>query len=424
MIKKFLFNVNNINKNAYFWNTLAGIISAVQSIILLIVIARTIGEEAAGVFSIAWAEAHLALSIGRFGMRNYQVTDAKQVYSIDEYVSSRVVTCIAMGCVGAFFVVKGYFFDGYSLEKCGIIIGVCAIKTIDAFSDVITGWFQQNGRLDVGAKVESTYTSFGLITFFLVLVFSENLLVSICATFFVCLFVAVILYYYAVPYFGVIGIIKINKRVFSLLSKCIPLCLVSFFTIYIGNAPKYAIDSCLTEILQARYNYLFMPVFAIGLLATFVFFPIMSKLGALKKDNKIEEIQFIVYKQLIIILAITLAAIIVAFTIGTPILSWIYNENLVTYRFELCLLMVGGGLLAVTNLLNVIITTFRKQKYLIYVYLFVSIVAKIMSNYFVINYRIKGAVILYTFEMFMLVLLLGIISTSIIIKEKKLYYEK
>ena len=61
--------------NAYIWNMAGGMLYAFQSVILLMVITRTVDLYSAGIFTIAYASANLFLTIGKYGMRNYQVTD-------------------------------------------------------------------------------------------------------------------------------------------------------------------------------------------------------------------------------------------------------------------------------------------------------------------------------------------------------------
>ena len=80
-ICSFFENSNNIIKASYFWNTLAGLLNAGQSVVILMVISRINGLEDAGIFSIANAIASLMLTVGNFGMRNYQVTDINEKYS-------------------------------------------------------------------------------------------------------------------------------------------------------------------------------------------------------------------------------------------------------------------------------------------------------------------------------------------------------
>ena len=54
-----------------------------------------------------------------------------------------------------------------------------------------------------------------------------------------------------------------------------------YLVIYIGNAPKYSIDAVLSSQEQACFNYIFMPVFVIGLLSRFIYQPLIGKMALL-----------------------------------------------------------------------------------------------------------------------------------------------
>ena len=72
--------------NAAFWNTISGLINAGQSAVILIFISRYLGQSAAGIFSIAYALGNLFSTMGKYGVRNFQVTDVKEVFLFHEYL--------------------------------------------------------------------------------------------------------------------------------------------------------------------------------------------------------------------------------------------------------------------------------------------------------------------------------------------------
>ena len=82
--------------------------------------------------------------------------------------------------------------------------------------------------------------------------------------------------------------------------------------------------------------------------------------------------------------------------IGIPILSLLYNTDLHEYRNELLILLLGGGFLAISGLLNIVVTIMRFQSALLWGYFVVSILAFLFSNYIIDLYGIAGAAWLYT----------------------------
>lgn len=416
MLYKILFETTNTIKSCYIWNTLSGMINAAQSVILLIVITRTNSLYDAGVFSIAYAIANLTLTVGKYGMRSFQATDIVERYSFNDYLVSRIVTCCCMFLLSAAYCVYGVSCLAYTHEKVVIVLLVCLWKMIDALEDVFHGQLQQKGHLDVAAKAISLRLILGLIAYIVFLCVTTSLVIS---TAMCCIFSLV-------AFLALTGIIRKNihiqknkfksNSVKQLLVVNFPLCIGGFFSIYIGNAPKYAIDAYLSETLQACYNFIFMPVFVIGLLASFIFNPILTDLARAKAESNHSLFFKMIYRQIIVIACISVIIIFSAFLIGIPILTWIYDIKLNAYRLELCILLIGGSFLALVSLFSVIVTVLRKQKKLVLGYLIVAVLAKLLSPYLVVKYQIFGAACLYSCLMLALMVYFAVI---VIFESKK-----
>ena len=94
-IEKFIFNNDkNIKSQSIIWNLIASLLNAIISAYLLLVVTRFIGIKAGGIFVIASTLAYQMLTIGNYGMRNYQATDTLNKFSFNEYLYSRYITSI------------------------------------------------------------------------------------------------------------------------------------------------------------------------------------------------------------------------------------------------------------------------------------------------------------------------------------------
>ena len=118
-------------KSDMIWNTASGIIDAAQSILMLSLITRICGLQDAGIFSIAYSISILMLTISRYGMRDYQVTDLKEKYDFNVYFSSRVVTTIGMMFASIVRVAFNYVYRDFSVYKSLVVLLVCTLKSID-----------------------------------------------------------------------------------------------------------------------------------------------------------------------------------------------------------------------------------------------------------------------------------------------------
>ena len=395
-LKGIFLNTKDVEKSAYAWNTASGLMFAMQSAVMLIVITRTNGLEDAGVFSIAYAIASLMSFIGEYGVKKYQVSDINEKVSFTDYHSHRVITCLVMFVTFVIYVGAGYVRGQYSTNKFWVIIFVCMLKLVEAYADVYYGRYQQSRRLDVAAKTNTFRIGLAMIACMISLAVTHDLLTSVIIWFVVALITMCMSSMLVASEYGGIHF-RINKEaLITLTRECLPLFLGSFLLLYVGNAPKYAIDAVLDDTAQACYNFIFMPVFVIGLLANFVFNPILVKLAHKWDRREMKSFKKIVIRQIGVIAVITMAAITVALTFGCPVLGWLYNADLHEFRPHLTILMVGGGMLALVNFFTVVVTVVRGQKHLMIGYVAVAAAAKLLSHNYVAKYGIMGATVLYT----------------------------
>ena len=108
-----------------------------------------------------------------------------------------------------------------------------------------------------------------------------------------------------------------------------------------------------------------------------------------------------------------------AYLLGVPVLSWLYNTDLAPYKNELLILLLGGGFLGLSGLLNAVITIIRYQKSLMWGYAIVAVIALLFSNKVVAAYGMMGAAVLYTMLMGILCIIFALLFVLGIYKGKK-----
>ena len=390
-----------ILRSAYRWNTAGGILFALQSTFMLIVLTRVCDIYVAGVFTIAFANANLFMQIGHFGMRKFQASDRKGQYSFREYFASRVFSCFTMTATAAAYVAYSAVTIGYTHEKALIMFIMCVFKAIDSLEDVYTGAYQLQNRLDVGARMVTIRLALVSLGFIVASIVSMDLLFSITVTTALsALILAVQVQYVRRKYkLPSMGRPMSLKSVSHLIFDCLPLFIASFLLFYIGNAPKYAIDLLLDDASQAIYGYLSMPVFVVTLLASFIYNPMITSLTDQWNKGDIRALVFSFTKLFGAIVAITLACVGGAWLVGIPILGVLYNTNLADYLNELLILVIGGGFLAITTLATLGITIIRFQRVLIPLHVAFTAVAFFGSNFAVASFGLSGAAWAYTLIM-------------------------
>lgn len=418
-IRAILNKTNNVSRSAYIWNAINACMSAAESPVILMVLTRTNGKTDQGVFSIAFAVAALLLFLGQYGFRRFQSSDILEKYSFEEYYGSRFISCAAMLVATLVYCLYGATFRHYSASKFAVVFLICMLKEVQAFADVIHGRMQQLGRLDVATKASCFRYVMEMLAFGAALVITHNLVLSSL----ICVIVSVVVFmltsYNAARDFCVLKPSFRWDRMKLMFIEGFPLFVSLFLNMYISNAPKYAIDAYLTDEVQAIYNMIFMPAFVIQLIAHFIFNPIITTYAEVWQEKKIGKFRKLVLKQCLVILGLEILAVVVALTIGIPVLSWIFATDLGRYKLALLIVVIGGGFLAYTVFFNTVITIVRLHKTLLYSYAGTAIAALLLSKFFVINYGILGAVVMYAVLMAILALILAAITFWKISAEQK-----
>ena len=415
-IVRALEKTGNINRSAYTWNAINACLSAAQCPVIVMVMTRTNGVVDTGVFSIAFAVATLMLYVGQYGLRRFQSSDLREKYTFMEYHGMRFITCGIMIAASLAYGAYGIIFRDYSTVKFLVVFMVCLLKVVQAYADVIHGHMQQRGRLDVATKASSSRYLLEIVACCVTLILTHNLILAMGVTLVVSVVGLLLTSVNAARnYCASMKPTFPGYKIRRLFIDGFPLFISLFLNMYISNAPKYAIDAHLTDEIQTYFNVLFMPAFMIQLIAHFIFNPILTTYAKLWLSGKKEDLRRLgrlIRNQCFVVLGLTALAVAVAATIGIPVLEIIFGVDLQGMKKELCILMVGGGMMAYSVYFSTVITVIRKQQYLLISYGIVALAAKVLAGWFVSNQGISGAVLFYAVLMAVLSVMLFVIMIA------------
>lgn len=404
----------NQNRSSVIWNAVGGMFNAGQAAILLVFISHKMDLVTAGIVTIAYAVANLFLSICKYGVRNYQVTDIKERFTFGDYFYSRCITLAGTFVLLAFYLAYECWFGGYSFEKVTIVFEVTVLKLVDAFEDVYIGRYQQVGRLDAGAKIMALRLMISTALICALILVGAGIYLSLFGGILLSVVfdIYVIRNTFSITQTMLTG--KCTRNIVDLLKYCLPLCIGITLSIYIGNVPKYMIDGYMTEEVQAVFGYIMMPVFVITLLNQFIYQPMVKGLGDLWDNRDFHGFKRSIIKQCLIVIGLTFIVIIGGLLLGLPVLSMIYNVNLSAYKSEFFVLLLGGSFYALAYYLNVPITTIRRQNYIAYGYGIATVLSVIFGRQFVLSKGMMGAAMLYLgVNMFLVIAYILVLVTGI-----------
>lgn len=383
-------NERKIFLKNFIWNIMGTGLNSFNSLFFLIIVTRINGINDAGIFSIAYSTALILYTIGLYSGRLCQVTDIENKVKDKDYIVNRIITCILMIIIAIIFVV----IKQYSPYKMGVFVLLCVYKATEAFSEILYGIMQKSDLLYRSGQSLTIKSLGGLLIFFIIDYVTHNLIFA-CSAIIVLNIITILIFDCIMvckklidfnTNINMTNVWHIFKTEFFVFAN-------SFAGIYVLNAPKYAIDSYLTEDIQAIFGYIMMPATVITLFTQFVFMPYLNQMRQMYEQKQIKALEGIAFKIKMAVLAFGIFATVAAFVIGPEVLSLIYGEELRPYRMNLTIILASYIMYGISYVNLVLLTTTRDTFVQFVVYAITMVVAFIGSNLLVQNLQINGATI-------------------------------
>ena len=389
-------------KEIYIWNILGSLANAGLSVIILMVVTRTLDNQKADIFSIAWAISQLMATIGCYQIRVLQATDVEEKFAFRRYFEFRIVTIVAMMICSCIYV----YIKHYTAYKAIIIIIICGYRAVDSLADVFEGWFQQKERLDLAGRALFIRVIIAIVGGGICLVGMHDLL----ALSLMLVFIYVVgLLLYDIRYYNKLKVLEKqkenqnNKWLQGLLVAGTPLFVNAYLLMDIMNTPKIVIDAAimnggLQNGSQTIFNILFMPA-SVLTLAYIVFRPLLTKMAIEWTMGRIKNFLKIIGSIMCCLLGMSILIIGGSVLLGIPVLSVLYAIDLTMYKRELLMIILGGCFCTFSYVLDNALVVIRKQYLLVCAYVVSWVYVKIFAHTFVDKWGIMGAAIVYTTSM-------------------------
>ena len=408
-------------KEIYIWNILGSLANAGLSVIILMVVTRTLDNQKADIFSIAWAISQLMATIGCYQIRVLQATDVEEKFTFRQYFEFRIVTIVAMMICSCIYV----YIKHYTVYKAIIIIIICGYRAVDSLAGVFEGWFQQKERLDLAGRALFIRVIIAIVGGGICLVVMHDLL----ALSLMLLFIYVVgLLLYDIRYYNKLKVLEKqkenqkNKWLQGLLVAGTPLFVNAYLLMDIMNTPKIVIDAAimnggLQNGSQTIFNILFMPA-SVLTLAYIVFRPLLTKMAIEWTMGRIKNFLKIIGSIMCCLLGMSILIIGGSALLGIPVLSVLYAMDLTMYKKELLLIILGGCFCTFSYVLDNALVVIRRQYLLVCAYVVSWAYVKIFAHTFVGKWGIMGAAIVYTTSMLLFLATTLLIFIICLKKEK------
>ncbi len=386
------------------WNSLGSTMFAANTFILQIVVTRVMGISLAGEFAIAFTTAQLIYIIGIFGVTSFQVTDYKREYSFSDYFYFKIATTVLMLMSGV--MISLFYFS--SVETMILINLLTIYMAVHAFSDLYQSLYLQHNRVDLMGKSLFFRTLISLITFVISLYALEDLFASIIFMAGVALISGYFFTYRPKRYIDYTVSAFEKMKLKSLFNHVFPLFLCFILVNIIISVPKYTLDFFYGSDTVGYFNILYFPIQGMSLVGTFIFLPTINKYLSFIKSNDKHAFMKLLRNQITLISAITIVLAILVWFIGVQILGEMYNVDITEFKVELVLAVIIGAPLAISTLVQYLITAFRAIKVLVLLYMVCTIVCIVTSIILASLLGILG-VLISLFISYIILLVFGII---------------
>lgn len=400
----------------FIWNTIGTGFNSFNSLFFLIIVTRINGLETAGIFSIGYATACILYTLALYSGRLCQVTDIENKIKDKDYIVNRALTCLLMLIgAGIFLAIKQY-----SPFKTGVFVLLALFKGLEAFSDILYGVMQKNGILYKAGQSLTMKSVIGLALFGVIDFLTKDLLLACLSLVIINLLILIVFDYLLIGKILIDKTSKVSKKnVLSIIKSEFFVFMNSFAGIYILNAPKYAIDSFLTEDIQAIYGYIMMPATVMTLFTQFIVMPVLGQLKDLYEKKDFKAFNGLTFKIKLIVIAFGAFAVGAAYLLGPEFLGFIYGVELLNYRMNLCVIIGSYIFYAISYVNLVTLTTIRHTFVQFVIYMISMVIAFAGSNVLVKAFGINGATFSCTITLAVQFLMYSVITKIIMHKEKK-----
>lgn len=411
--------MNDNIKKSFFWNTLGSGLSSCNSLLFLVVVTRINGLINAGIFTLSYASACMFYVIATYSGRTYQVTETDSELNDSDFVFHRIISSIIMLIISILFGI----INKYANTKMLVFVLLCILKSIEAICDVFHGIIQKNNRLDIVGKSLFLRSVLNIILFLVVDILTKSLILSTISLIVIDVIVLLLIdFRYSLKYkekftkFNYHAIYKIFSLGFFTFG-------FSFIANYLVNAPRYAIDSIMSEEYQTIFGIIVMPATIIMLINQFIIQPLITTLKNDYSDKDKKSFITLIIKIIIVTITTGLISIICAYFLGIPVLNMLYGIKLNNYLYSLLSILLGATLYTIANVLSNSLIILRKTKIQLILYIITSIFAFLISYKLVNLFGFNGAIYSYVLIMSML-LILYIIYFIIVVNKKNIWEDK
>lgn len=329
-------------------------------------------------------------TVACYGGRPYQISDHKNTFSHDSYISLRLFTAAITIIITLLFVIS----NGYDVQKSVLILLLVSQRVLDAIADVFYGIMQKNKNLHLSGKSLFYKSIISFVIFLIIDTATKNLLLSALSLPVISL---LFIMFYDIPNTRKFDTFSIKFRV-SQIKKIIKATFLPFSIAVMGllfaNIARYFIDIYHPH-LQGYFGIIIMPLSLVILLFSFLLIPSMLQLSNKYNEQKINALHNQIIRITLILTGSTILICFVTYIAGIPLLEILFGVDFTKYIADILLVILIGYMLSITSLFTNIAIFARRLKMTSTIYVISNILLIVLCIFLIRVNQIHGAIIAY-----------------------------
>lgn len=380
--------VKNKDKKNFIWNAIGLTFNSFNSLFFLIIVKLINGIDVAGVFIYAFSLCCFFFVFSAYYNRTFQVSDIKNKFSFSDYLTCRVVLSI----LSLVLIIIFSLISQFTFYKIIVIILIMCFRNIEAISDCFYGEIQRHDELYKTGISLTVKSIGGTLLFLLSDLTTHSLLLSISALIVINL---ILFIFYDLRAYHKISksLIRFDvKNISKILKSCFPVFLFTALAIYLANCQKYILTYYGSNEIQTIFGILVMPATMISLIGSYLVNPFVNGLNNLHLQKNYKRFTNMILKIMCGLLLCGFVGLVLCWFIGIPILNFIYQMTLDTYKIQLMLVIVASIFYALVLLMSGFLTVLKENRRQPILYIIAATIATITSFIMIPTQGISGAV--------------------------------
>ena len=342
-------------------NAIGSIVSMLGQWLISVLLVRMGGYADAGVFSLAMSMSNVFNSIANYGIRNYQVSDARRDFSQRQYLWARTAAiALSFAVCGVYLLASAGYSSGERLA-----IGLYLVySNINIFGDTLLGTLQLHGMLQLNGYSSIIKGVVCFVVFCLSYLAWHSLPVSL-GMMAAAIAAVTVLYdwrlYRQVEPGRIWPVRGDGQAVCRLAWLCLGLMVSNLLPLITTAIPRRVIQQILGAEQLGYFSTIFTPTVLVTTLIPTVVVAILPHIGRAWAERDRRAMKRWVVVSYTSVAVITLAAELAALLIGKSVMQLIFGKEILQYYDLLYWAILATGLNAATSCGNGILTAMRKN---------------------------------------------------------------